>query len=513
MPNNDDIINNILKELDGKDSADGGNETAGSVKTEDNSVSAAAAEAQGADSTAAGDKQGSNANGSDRPSDSAPRDIPADDAEVRAQRPAQSPEPNGTQAIRRADMNRPAGSRPSPQSPNQQRKRKKKKKKRSRLPGVLILVTLIFAVSISLSLVIIAFGKDMFGIGKSDSTKLIIVDDGATVTDIAYMLKDEGIIKSPKLFIYFTKLRKSDNNYIAGEHFVRPNMAYETIIDELTSNESDTQESVEITFPEGITIYDAAEILEENHICDADDFIFYFNSGGFGFSFESLLPTDSTLKFNRMEGYVFPDTYFFYENMDVEEVCQKIYLNFDNKMTDERYDKMKKLNLTLDELITFASIVQKEAASTDVMNLVASVFWNRLNHPDEFALLQSDPTTNYANFVIKPHMEVLNQTVVDAYDTYKSAGLPPGAICNPGIEAIDAVLNAIETDYYYFYANIYTGETRFATTLDEHNMNIEEMQEDIQNASIAQAEAEAAAAAAAEEAAAAAEEQEGAAVE
>lgn len=507
MPNNDDIINNILKELDGKDNADSSNDTAGSAPTEDKPETAGNPDAYESLSTP---ESSQNDIGKLRPESGSEADSPQNIRRENSPAAAQS-DISGTQTMRRAPMNRPAGSRPN-QGIDQKRKRKKKKK-HSRLPGVLILVTLIFAVSISLSLVIIAFGKDMFGIGKSDTTKLVIVDDGATVTDIAYMLKDEGIIKSPKLFIYFTKLRKSDNNYIAGEHFVRPNMAYETIIDELTSNDSETQVSVEVTFPEGITIYEAAEILEENHVCDADDFIFYFNSGGFGFDFESQLPTDSSLKFNRMEGYVFPDTYFFYENMDVEEVCQKIYLNFDNKMTDERYDKMKKLNLTLDELVTFASIVQKEAATTDVMNLVASVFWNRLNNPDVFPLLQSDPTTNYSNFVIKPHMEVLNQTVIDAYDTYKSAGLPPGAICNPGIEAIDAVLNAIETDYFYFYANIYTGETRFAATLEEHEFNIEDMQEGIQSASIAQAEAEAAAAAATEEASAADEEQEGAPVE
>ena len=122
-----------------------------------------------------------------------------------------------------------------PQRPTH--KKKKKKKKRNRLPGVLILTTFIFAVSIVLAMVIIGFGKDMLGIGKSDTTKLIIIKDGATTEQIAEQLKDEGIIKSPKFFVLFSRLRKADSMYIAGEHFIRANMAYETIIQNLTTDE------------------------------------------------------------------------------------------------------------------------------------------------------------------------------------------------------------------------------------------------------------------------------------
>ncbi|MDE6102809.1 MAG: endolytic transglycosylase MltG, partial [Ruminococcus sp.] len=276
------------------------------------------------------------------------------------------------------------------------KKKKKRKKKRSRLPGVIILTTFIFAVSVCLSLVIIAFGRDMLGIGKSENTHLIVIPEGATTEEISILLKDEGIIKSPECFQLFSRLRKSDSLYIAGEHFVRPNMAYETIINELTSmDEEKEQETIEVTFPEGSTLFESAYILEDNGVCSADDFIFYFNSGGLGFDFENKLPTDASLKFYRMEGYLFPDTYFFYENMSPEQVCQKIYLNFDNKMTDERYARMESLGLSLDQLITFASIVQKEAANTDTMTLVASVFWNRLRNSAHLPLLQSDPTSNY----------------------------------------------------------------------------------------------------------------------
>ncbi|MCR4795211.1 MAG: endolytic transglycosylase MltG [Ruminococcus sp.] len=379
---------------------------------------------------------------------------------------------------------------------------KKKKKKRSRLPGVLILTVFIFAVSICLSLVIIAFGRDMFGIGKSDNTKLIIVPENATTKEISELLYDEGIINSPKCFQLFTKFRKTTDVYLAGEHFVSPSMAYETIIKRLTSVEKDAKkEAVSVTFTEGITLYDAADMLEEEGVCKADDFIFNFNAAGYSFRFENYLPKEpDPLKFTetRMEGYLFPDTYTFTKDMDPEQVCQKIYYNFNEKMTDERLEKMSKLNLTLDKLITFASIVQKETYNQEDMNHVAGVFWNRLEKTEETAgKLQSDPTTNYSE-LIRSHMEVINKDIVKAYDTYQSEGLPPGAICNPGIEAIDAVLEKMKTDDFYFIANIYTRVTYFSVTYDEHLQKQAQVQAD-QEAEKERREAEAAAAAAAEE--------------
>jgi len=371
-----------------------------------------------------------------------------------------------------AEYQTPPPVRQQKDNPNHKKKRKKKKK-HSRLPGILILTTLIFGASVLLSMVIIGYGKDMFGIGKSNKTHLIVIPEGATTEEIANMLESDGIIKSHEFFTLFTRLRKTEDVYIAGEHFIRPDMAYETIIEKLTNIEEDGEgETVEITFPEGITLIDAAKKLEDENICSYEDFLFYFNSGGFGYEFEDKLPTDTSLKFQRMEGYLFPDTYFFTTNMAPEQVCQKIYMNFNEKMTDDRYARMEELGVDLDYVITLASIVQKEAATTNTMLLVASVFWNRLDNADVFPLLQSDPTSNYSKDVVKRYMDVVDETMVTAYDTYKSPGLPPGAICNPGIEAIDAVLEKFQSSYFYFYANINTGKTYFAVTNEEHEENI-----------------------------------------
>ena len=114
------------------------------------------------------------------------------------------------------------------------------------------------------------------------------------------------------------------------------------------------------------------------------------------------------------------------------------------------------------------------------MNHVASVFWNRLEIPDAetAGFLQSDPTSNYSKYVIKPRLAVPNKEMTDAYDTYVSKGLPPGAISNPGLEAIDAVLQKMKTDDFYFVANIYTQETHFTKTLEEHNAMVAQVEEE-----------------------------------
>lgn len=356
------------------------------------------------------------------------------------------------------------------QNQNNHPQRKKKKKKRSaRLPVVILVTTLILTVSILLSVFIISVGRDMLAIGKSKLVKMITIPEGADAKTVASILEDEGIIENPKVFEFFSGLSDSDEMFIPGQYELSPSYAYETIIEKLTTEPSeDNQETVTVTFIEGTSIYDAAQILEENEVCEAERFIYYFNAGGFNFDFEEKLPESTSTKFYRMEGYLFPDTYKFYKNSDPESVCRKIYQNFDNKMTDEYYSQMQKKGMTLDEVITLASIVQAEAPTHDSMKKVSAVFQNRLANEEEFPKLQSDPTTYYVEEIIKPNIPVKSNAIFEAYDTYKGHGLPPGAIGNPGLDAIEAVLYPDDNNYYYFCADIDTGEIFYSETLEEH---------------------------------------------
>ncbi|MBR3629466.1 MAG: endolytic transglycosylase MltG, partial [Oscillospiraceae bacterium] len=352
--------------------------------------------------------------------------------------------------------------------------RRRKKHNSARIYGVLIMLTIIFVTSISLAIGIIEVGKDMLGIDGKETLVIFNIKEGETTSEIAENLKEAGIIRIPKAFVYFTRLSNDDANFIAGDHQVSSAMAYETIISELTGNAiGEDKTVVDVMFPEGITLNDAAKKLEEANVCEASRFLYYFNAGDLGYAFEEHLKGVNTkLKFNRMEGYLFPDTYTFYEEMEPDDVCRKIYVNFNAKMKPEYYDRIEELGTDLDKIITLASMIQAEASNVDDMKDISSVFWNRLNNPDLIRKLQSDPTSKYVENTIKPNIELDNQSIYDAYDTYICNGLPAGAICNPGIDAIEAALYPNDTEYFYFYANVDTGTTYFAKTLAEHNENI-----------------------------------------
>jgi UPF0755 protein len=188
---------------------------------------------------------------------------------------------------------------------------------------------------------------------------------------------------------------------------------------------------------------------------------------------------------------LFPDTYdFFVVNglednpaMDTaayaEVAARTVYAHFNRQMSGEMYRRMNDMGFTLDEFITLASMVQWEAAELEDMQKVAAVFLNRMRNPDRFPLLQSDVTEKYANQSIRPYLIgdniVLFESMMTTYNTYDSPGLPPGPVNNPGMMAMLAVLDAPRLgfdDYFYFCANIDTGEVFFAKTLVEHEANL-----------------------------------------
>lgn len=355
------------------------------------------------------------------------------------------------------------------------KKRKRRKRKKGRgLSCTFVLLAAILALSSVLSMLILTVAKEIYGIGKSEEKKIVNIESGSSTQAIAEQLVAEHLITLPQAFRLVSRMNGKDGAYIAGEHVLTASMSYETMIEELCKNyKEEGRESVRVTIQEGWTLLRAAQELADNQVCNADKFIFFFNSGGYHFKFEDYLPERNPLKWQQMEGYCFPDTYEFYVNEDPSVVAQKIYSNFDSKLTDGDYAKMDELGMDLDTVITLASMVEGEASKKDYMRKVSAVFQNRLRENAIFPKLQSDPTRKYADDVIAANLDVNNETMITAYNTYKGNGLPPGAINNPGKDAIEAVLYPDpDTTIFYFNSNINTGETYFAHTLDEHNANL-----------------------------------------
>ncbi|MCR5542151.1 MAG: endolytic transglycosylase MltG [Ruminococcus sp.] len=337
--------------------------------------------------------------------------------------------------------------------------------------GGIILVTIILTVSLLLAVSGLTLGMEFYGIGKDDNEISFNIPEGSTNEQIADLLVDNGIIKNKKLFLYTLKFVKPETIY-PGDITLQPSKPYSDIIEELGKQRA-RFETVTITFTEGEYLIDIANKLEENKVCKADDFLFEFNKD-MGYKFESYLTPNKNVLYAR-EGYLFPDTYEFYVDDNAFNITKILRDHYDSKINDAMYKKMNDQGLTLNETITLASIVQLEAANVDEMPKVASVFLNRLRDSDTFPMLQSDTTYNYINKVIKTaksNSEDLVAHYTEYYDTYAIDGLPAGPICNPGLDAINAVLNPAKTDYYYFCNDIETGETFYAETLDEHEKNL-----------------------------------------
>ena len=355
---------------------------------------------------------------------------------------------------------------------NQQKKsvpsnsKKKRKRKKKRNTGKIAFRLIIFCVIIIIACIcaffLINIGMEVTGLGRHDDTELTIeIPKGATSEDIANILVDNEIINNPIVFRVLSN-KQNANSYKAGKHKVTANMSYSDLIDVLQQDPIQEKISVDVTFPEGYTLDQCAAVLEEAGVCRADEFIEAFNSADFGYNFEKKVE-DKATKYYKMEGYCFPDTYTFFKDSEPEVVCKKIYANFAEKVNANMLGRMEDLGLTLDETLALASIVQSEAPTSNQMKLVSSVFWNRLNDKETFPRLESDPTKKYAAL-----------SGIELYDTYKSEGVPPGAICNPGADAINAVLYPEETEYYFFCSNLTTQEFYYAKTLKQHEKNLAE---------------------------------------
>jgi UPF0755 protein len=411
---------------------------------------------------------------------------------------------------------------PKPQQNNPQRKRKRKidprmqqieemrkkqalKKKMKRrkeqtrtfahIFGSLILVVVIIISAALLSQFAVMAFLDFTGISNAtDFTVFVEIPTDATTEEIAAILAEEELISMPGLFAFYSRITDKCGNYLSGVFQLNSTMPYSQLISTMQNRPQSTDtELIKIT--EGMTAREIGLLLEENGVCRAVDFMQFYQEKMDIFNFERRI-VENPLRLNQMEGYLFPETHEFFvingfcmeTNPDIDttvyarRAARTIFSHMNMQFTPEKYrrigDLMKGINpdYGLDEFITLASMVQWEAADYEDMRRVASVFLNRLRNSAEYPRLQSDVTKKYANESIRPYRTSANADLFDAkmlaYDTYETSGLPPGPVCNPGMDAMTAVLEAVTgRGYLFFCSNIETGEMFFATNLNAHIQN------------------------------------------
>lgn len=382
---------------------------------------------------------------------------------------------------------------PAPAAQNPVKKRRKRHKKKhqtnhTRTMGHIFLGVVLSACAICAGVflawkVIVAL-MDYTGMAKRSHEVNIVISDGMNVDDIAEELHQNGVIEMPWLFKTYVDFAKKSDGFLDGEYTVNSTMSYSNIIALLQTVRTYTN-TVTIMIPEGYTAQQIGELLEENLVCRADDFEKYYRTKLEKFDFEENIEVTDQ-RFYAMEGYLFPDTYEFYVIDDMNEksfdtseyarqAAEKIYSNFESKITKDMYARAKELGMTFDQVMTLASIIQKEGTNEENMALISSVFHNRLENMYEFPHLQSDTTEYYIRDYIRPQIPAnsagLYEEVINAYDSYVCEGLPAGPICSPGLEAINAALYPAETDYYYFLSSS-DGVFYFANTIEKHEQNI-----------------------------------------
>jgi UPF0755 protein len=283
-----------------------------------------------------------------------------------------------------------------------------------------------------------------------------MVEEGLSLKQVATSLEEKGIIKNKTFFLLWARLRGYGKSIKSGEYSLSPAMAPVKIFDILTRGIIITHP---VTFPEGFSAEQIGETLARNINVDKSEFLSLVHNSvilkKYGISGESL------------EGYLYPDTYQFSRVQSPESIIEVMTGRF-NEVISPLRKRIGETGMTLENVVTLASIVEKETGRADERPLIAGVFSNRIK---KGMRLDSDPTVIYGIKDFNGNLTRDDLHRYTPYNTYVIKGLPPGPICNPGIESIRAVLYPADTDYLYFVAKN-DGTHYFSRSLEEHNRRV-----------------------------------------
>lgn len=343
----------------------------------------------------------------------------------------------------------------------------------------LALYLLIVAVS-STILCIYGIGciNDILAIEKKELECEVTISAGATDSEVIDILEDNDLIRNKLFCKLFVNLVNAGGDYVSGSYTLNSDWGIEKMLSTMQAGNT-YSETITLTFPEGYTIDQIAEKLEANKVCTASSFIKTMQSVDFSTEYAFLKgQANKEARFRTLEGYIYPDTYEFYIGENASSVVRRFLDNFESKWTSDYQKKAEALDMTVDEIVTLASIIQAEAANSGQMKDISSVLHNRLDKPGTFPRLECDSTEKYLIETIKVTLTSSTTDTQkyieyrDLYDTYSTDchGLPVGAICNPGSSAISAALNPSDTNYNYFRHDA-KGNVYYANTFSEHSQN------------------------------------------
>ena len=330
--------------------------------------------------------------------------------------------------------------------------------------------------------------NDLLAITRQDDSAVTVqIPKDADINTVTDALKNSGVIGEPNYFKFYASITKNDT-FQQGTYELKKNMDYQAIITNLqgTSNRTDT---IEVTIIEGQNVLEIADKLEEEGaLGNKTEFLQLCNSDKFDndYDFLKAIPNPGE-RYYKLEGYLYPDKYEFYVNEDPASIIYKILHNYEKRIYEKQafdgYEKLysvKKMlektesKYSLDEIMTIASIIQAEAADSEDMYYISSIIHNRLDaDADEGVSALGLDSTKFYPYRSEDKLPAdIAANYQSRYDTYDNTGLPPGPICNPGMEAIKAAVTPYDTSYYYFFHDS-NGKAYYASTIEEHEANLE----------------------------------------
>ncbi len=382
---------------------------------------------------------------------------------------------------------------------NDKKNKKRKKKNGNAVVKSLIWIISIIIVSVGLAFGIIYAGADFMGIGfgRGEDTEMNI-EKGTPAVKVAEQLKEAGAVKIPVLFRLYSKLNGYDSQFKYGLYTFNTEAGYDALA-QMLINEGAKAESIKVTIPEGtgindftknvngekVTVPGIATILENAGVCTRADFISALNEVEFKSKLLKNVNVGKT--YYELEGYLFPETYefFAFESSESAKLAvEKMIRESEKRITEAMYNRADELGYSMNEILTMASIIQLEAGIdaktaeakerlSDNMMGVASVFYNRMNATETGGTLGSSPTLFYGDSFKRDDGRYNTQADND-FSAIK--GLPPGPICSPGLDAINAALYPKKSDYYYFVTDS-SGNFYFHKTIAEQNATIAKLKQ------------------------------------
>ena len=342
---------------------------------------------------------------------------------------------------------------------------RRKEKKTGCFGGLMYFV---FIVSVSVIFACLGWmaASDVLALNKEVKTATVTIPEDFTIGEVSTLLKDAGIIQYKALFRFYSGISDAKDKIDPGTYELSTVYDYRAIVKKMQFG-SDSQVKTQITFPEGFTMHQLFKRLEENKICRYDKLMECAANEEFAYRFLEGVPLGNA---NRLEGFLFPDTYEFYQGMTPEAAIDKFLQNFHYKLTAEMWDLATAKGLTMQQVVNIASLIEKEAANNEERANIASVIYNRLSAGIN---LYIDATSIYSHNDYEGDVTQMIDTWVadssDPYNTRFNSGLPPTPIANPGLPSIMATLKPNTTKYLFYALDTATKTHKFFNTDAEFN--------------------------------------------